>query len=377
MDTFAGPLMTRLGVLVITPPLVLLTAGMMRAAAPVERQMARATGEWTQLAPVPQSRTEVSVTTDGRTIYLIGGFGVPQNGEPTAPREMFAYDSETDRWSTAGRIPEGVNHAGFLYHDGRLYLVGGYVENTFEPTGAVRIYDIEGGRWRDGAPMPTPRGALAYAVLNGKIHTIGGTVAPPEPLDDHDHEGGRVDHSVGTHEVYDPATDTWDQRAAMPTARNHHVAAAVDGRIYVTAGRFSTNFTMTTTEVYDPSTDRWTEAPPLPTGRSGVAGAVFDGWMYVFGGETFDPGAERTFDAAERFSPRERRWEKLPPMPTARHGLGAAPVGSAIYVVSGGPEPGFSFGTANERFVPHHIREVEPTGPEAPQARERRPEVYR
>lgn len=43
------------------------------------------------------------------------------------------------------------------------------------------------------------------------------------------------------------------------------------------------------------------------------------------------------------------------PVPEAtvnRHGFGAAPLGGAIYVVSGGPDAGFHFGTANERLVP-------------------------
>ncbi len=39
-------------------------------------------------------------------------------------------------------------------------------------------------------------------------------------------------------------------------------------------------------------------------------------------------------------------------MPTARHGLGAAAVDGSIYVVAGGPEPGGTFSSANERLVP-------------------------
>ena len=38
-------------------------------------------------------------------------------------------------------------------------------------------------------------------------------------------------------------------------------------------------------------------------------------------------------------------------MPTARHGLGAASLGEAIYVLSGGPKPGLTLGVANERVL--------------------------
>lgn len=39
-----------------------------------------------------------------------------------------------------------------------------------------------------------------------------------------------------------------------------------------------------------------------------------------------------------------------PPVPTARHGLGAAPLDGGIHVISGGPRPAFTFGDAHERL---------------------------
>ena len=302
-----------------------------------DNEAPRAPGEWARRAPLPEQRTEVSVATDGELIYLLGGFGREGERQASAPRTVYAYDPDADAWSAIGELPEGVNHAGLVALDGELYVVGGYRENSFEPTAAVRIYDPGTGAWRDGAPLPTARGALAVAVLDGRIHAIGGTV-----------DGRR---SVGTHEVYDPAADGWSARAPMPTARNHHGAAVVDGRIHVPAGRVDDEFRLTVHEVYDPGTDGWSEAAPVPTGRSGIAVVALDGRVYVFGGETFG-GERRTFDEAERYDPATDGWAALPPMPTARHGLGAAVVGGSIYVIAGGPEPGFAFSDANERLTP-------------------------
>ncbi len=89
----------------------------------------------------------------------------------------------------------------------------------------------------------------------------------------------------------------------------------------------------------------------MPTGRSGVAVTALDDWVYLFGGETFTP-EERTFDEAERYHPEEDRWERLPAMPTASHGLDAAEVEGAIYVIAGGSEAGFAFSGVNERLIP-------------------------
>lgn len=302
---------------------------------------------WETRAAVPEARTEVSVATDGTVIYLIGGFRAEAGGQPTAPRTMYVYQVAEDRWTAAGDIPEGVNHAGFAFVGGKLYLIGGFGGNSFNPTGALRIYDPASQTWSDGAPMLTPRGALAVAVLDGKIHAIGGNAAQPG-LPAHEHGTPQEDLSVATHEVYDPATNTWTRLTPMPTPRNHLGAATLTGRIHAIGGRVGGEMELTTHEIFDPVTGAWITGPALPTGRSGIAVVALDRRAYVFGGET----SSKTFDEAERFDPAANRWERLPPMPTARHGLGAAAVGNAIHVISGGPQPGFAFGTANERLVP-------------------------
>jgi N-acetylneuraminic acid mutarotase len=313
-------------------------------------------GSWSIMNAVPDARTEVSVTTDGDRVFMIGGFLPPEDedSDERAPAavDMYAWSPVSGEWENLGPIPGRTHHAGFVHLDGKLYVVGGYYDNTFDPHGQVWIYDIDADEWSEGSDMPTPRGALAYTVLNGRIHAIGGTVADAGEHDHEAHTTDAPDDSVGTHEVYDPASDGWERLAPMPTARNHHVAKAVDGKIVVTAGRAGNNFTMTETEIYDPASDSWSRGADLPTGRSGVAAERLGEWVYVFGGETFDRGAARTFDSAERYHIGLDRWEVLPSMPTARHGLGAAVVDDSICVISGGPEPGFSFGTDNECFIP-------------------------
>jgi len=299
---------------------------------------------------VPDARTEVSVTTDGSLIYLIGGFAPGAGGRPSAPRTMLVYDPGSDRWMAAGEIPQGVNHAGFVAVEGKLYIIGGFREASFSPTGAVRIYDPASREWRDGSPMPTPRGALAVAVLDGTIHAIGGNASRGSDLPPHEHGAARSDGSVGTHEVYDPATNSWTRLAPMPTPRNHLGAAVIAGRVHAVGGRVPGDMELSTHDVYDPASDSWTTGASLPTGRSGIAVVAHRDLLYVFGGETVRSLRRETFDQAERFDPASGRWQRLPPMPTARHGLGAASVGDGIYVLGGGPRPGMAFSGANERL---------------------------
>jgi N-acetylneuraminic acid mutarotase len=309
------------------------TAQLFANAAPA--QMPEVGGVWETMAPMPDLRTEVSVTSDGQRLYVLGGFGI-EAGQVTAPLAVYSYDPTTDSWLQLTDLPAGVNHAGLVYLDGLLYVVGGHSGTSFNPTDQLMIYDIAGDEWRRGPPMPTPRGAAAVAILDGRIHVIGGET--PSGI-------------TGVHEVFDPATNSWATAAPMPTPREHISAASVGTEIVVLGGRNGETSTMTTNEIYDAATDSWRAGADVPTGRSGTATVALDGKVYFFGGEQFDD-VTGTFDAAERYDPATDRWERLPPMPTARHGLGAGVINGRIYVISGGPEAGFAFSDLNERLTP-------------------------
>ncbi|MCH7621494.1 MAG: galactose oxidase, partial [Chloroflexi bacterium] len=71
------------------------------------------------------------------------------------------------------------------------------------------------------------------------------------------------------------------------------------------------------------------------------------GRFYVFGGEE----TEGTFDTNERYRPGTDSWETMPPLPTARHGLGAVALGQRIYALAGGPTPGGSSSAINEVLI--------------------------
>ncbi|HLN99967.1 MAG TPA: kelch repeat-containing protein, partial [Pyrinomonadaceae bacterium] len=86
-----------------------------------------------------------------------------------------------------------------------------------------------------------------------------------------------------------------------------------------------------------------------PTVRSGVAAVSLSGKIFVFGGEY----GRRTRNNVESYDPENNKWQRWSPMPTPRHGLGAAVIGNSIYVISGGAKPGATFSSVNEVFTPY------------------------
>jgi hypothetical protein len=84
-------------------------------------------------------------------------------------------------------------------------------------------------------------------------------------------------------------------------------------------------------DIYDPATDAWTSAPPVPTPRGGGAGTLFQNMIVFLGGED----DRRTYDENEAFDLKANRWFRLAPMPTGRHGFGAAAIGNTLYIATG------------------------------------------
>src|SRR5262245_10081992 len=135
--------------------------------------------------------------------------------------------------------------------------------------------------WNNKTDMPTARQSLTTCVVNGKIYAIGGV----------NHPG--VDTEVlRTVEEYDPATDSWAQKADMLISKNWAASAVVNGKIYVMGGdRTYLSTPRKTVEEYDPTLDTWRQKADMPTARSTHVAAVVAGKIYVIGGlTTFEIG---------------------------------------------------------------------------------------
>ncbi|MCW4047287.1 MAG: hypothetical protein NWE99_06975 [Candidatus Bathyarchaeota archaeon] len=166
---------------------------------------------------------------------------------------------------------------------------------------ALSSTDVVEDSWVSKAPMQQARAGLGVVAVNGKIYAIRGTTAggqyPP------DVSGGGF---VGTNEEYDPATDTWSYRAAMPTPRAHFAIAAYQNKIYCIGGAvgftavegkpgFYSYVTSGVNEVYDTVRDTWETRAPLPDNAMEFQAHVVNGkiyvmdWSYVY---VYDPAAD-------------------------------------------------------------------------------------
>jgi N-acetylneuraminic acid mutarotase len=276
-------------------------------------------GRWVERASLPIPRTEMAwaVEREGR-LHLVGGYAEQRVDRPY----HHVYEPVADEWAALAELPRGANHVGVAVLEGRLYAIGGFVEQNRTPHAECFLFD--GERWTAIAPLPEAAGAISCVALEGMLHAIGGAVGNSSET--------RV--SIDRHLVYDPRADRWGERRPLPLGRDHMGAVAAGGRVHVIGGRVGTFHTNSALHhAYDPAADRWEPRTPLPTPRSGHGAVLYRGRIHCMGGE----GTNRVFGTHEAYDPASDGWASYAPMRTPRHGTGAVAIGDFIHVAGGGP----------------------------------------
>jgi len=93
----------------------------------------------------------------------------------------------------------------------------------------------------------------AAGVIKGKLYLVSGSGS------------GGLSRSL---DVYDPATQTWSVKKALPAELRDLVAGAVlQGKLYVAGGFGDGVGAVGTLEEYDPVTDDWVRRRSMPTPR--------------------------------------------------------------------------------------------------------------
>ncbi|MDD5555179.1 MAG: kelch repeat-containing protein, partial [Candidatus Pacebacteria bacterium] len=210
----------------------------------------------------------------------------------------------------------------YSYKSGMAAYVSGYVYfiggQSSVLTGSNKRYSPSSDSWTDRAAMPTPRRSAAAAVANGKIYIFGGYVSAGAGW-------------TNINEEYNPGTNNWTTKAPMPSSRMAMGAATVNNKIYVIGGILSTTGSATNrNEEYDPATNTWTTKAPMPTARYHTYPVVYDNKIYVIGGY-----GSSWLTVNEVYDPATNTWATANSMPQAVSDAVVAMANNKIYVMGG------------------------------------------
>ncbi|MDQ6693856.1 MAG: S-layer homology domain-containing protein [Chloroflexota bacterium] len=129
----------------------------------------------------------------------------------------------------------------------------------------------------------------------------------------------------------------WSQAAYMPVARSRGAAVTLpsNGQIYLIGGENNNGNTDLPVERYDPVVNSWTARVFLPVGVSNIGAAAIGSAIYIPGG--YSGQSARAQSILQIYRPLENRVDvaTADPMPAARLGAGVAAVNGKLYVAGG------------------------------------------
>jgi N-acetylneuraminic acid mutarotase len=227
-----------------------------------------ATDTWTRKTDMPEARGYLHGSSlpvvDGK-IYAIGG------GNPASAR-VDIYDPATDTWSRGADMPTPRLVFARVAFEGKIYAFGGLAGLGASDYGlkTTEVYDPQTDTWTQAAPMPQGVWEHSVEVVDGMFYVIGGAYNI---------------NAMQILQVYDPQTDTWTNATPKPLNTRGFGTTEVCGKIYALGGWLNSGQNpYSNTWVYDPASDIWSETVPLPDARATLSTSLVNGKIYAIGG---------------------------------------------------------------------------------------------
>ncbi|MBL4677994.1 MAG: DNRLRE domain-containing protein [Mucilaginibacter sp.] len=222
--------------------------------------------------------THVAVATDGKAIYLAGGYtsNAAGTGQIFGTKQVWRYNVATNDYTRFPDLPEELGAGQLRYLNGKLHYIGGAKLSRSDTKIhlALDLADLDAG-WRSRAPLLNAVNHPGAAVFNGKIYIFGGS-----------HNQNEASVPQKTVQVYDEVSNVWTTAADMPIALDHILSSVVvyGNRIIVLGGQTAHNTPGKQILAYDPLANTWSELAPMRAKKSAGVAAVFNGNIYYTGG---------------------------------------------------------------------------------------------
>ncbi|MGM8361865.1 Kelch repeat-containing protein [Flavobacterium sp. ARAG 55.4] len=186
----------------------------------------------------------------------------------------------------------------------------------------------------------TARHESSMVEYNGKFYLIGGRGLNPV-------------------NVFDPKTNTWEEKAKPPFEMHHFQAVVYKDAIYVIAmtGKYPKEVPLENIWLYYPERDTWKKGPEIPENRrrGGAGAVVYNDKIYIVCGIDFGhtSGTNNNFDS---YDLNTGKWEVLTKAPHIRDHFSAIIVDDNLYCI-GGRNTSFhypeNFGAFFEQTLPY------------------------
>lgn len=209
----------------------------------------------------------------GNNVYIIGGntsYGL------TGLVEKYSLDKQMTVIDCKWKMPVPVSNAGAAAVNSKIYVFGG-LDEAEVVRDTLQIFDTVAGTWTQGAKLLQPIMQPTVVAFDSKIYVFGGLSSPSgAPLN--------------TTYMYNPATNTWANKMAMPTGVSYGAGAPYGTTKIWVMGGFTGSYSKVEQRLvqeYNPTGNTWASKPHLIRPRAGAAGTSIGTKMFCLHGTPF------------------------------------------------------------------------------------------
>ena len=181
-------------------------------------------------------------TTDGARLFVT-------TWKRDDPNDITEVDALSRRVRRFAALPQDRRHHCIEWHDGLLYVAGGWGGPGFPGfLDSLQAFDERTALWYQLPPMPQSCCRAASGVIGNQLYVAGG------------YDSG----DLRTLQIYDIATRTWRLGAPIPKTCARSPGIVFDGKLFVLCDQLTSRGTFSGTLVYDPLSNSWTEERDVP-----------------------------------------------------------------------------------------------------------------
>ncbi len=269
---------------------------------------------WKELASLPEGYYSGEAVTLNNEIYFVAG----RNDKLKTPF-FYKFNPKTNQWTKLADIPQPTINLALAAVNGKIYAIGG---DLFKDTN--HEYNPQTNTWRILEPMPTGRQHIDCGVSGNDIFIMGGLTS--------------WQNITRKNEVYDVSTNSWSEKAAIPSLRNNAAVVTLDSLIYVIGGAGTKENIwgeILTVETYNMNSDRWVQKNNLPQLLFKPAAVVVNNEIVVLGGQTLINGKDDCSKKVFIYKAKLDKWVETTPLPTKNVFFGCTSIENKIYVIGG------------------------------------------
>ena len=270
--------------------------------------------EWKQLASLPEGYCSGEAVSLNNEIYFVAG-----RSDNARTAFFYKFNPKTNKWIKLADIPDPAINIAIAAVNGKIYVIGG---DLFKNTN--REYDPQTNSWKIVEPMPTARQHISSGVFGNNIYISGGLTSWKD--------------ITKKHEAYNVLSNSWSEKAAIPSLRNNAAVVNLDSLIYVIGGAGTKENIwgdIWTVETYNVNSDSWVQKNDLPLLLFKPGVTVVNNEIIVLGGQTLIDGKEDTSKKVFIYKAKSDQWVETSPLPIKNVFFGCTTIGNKIYLIGG------------------------------------------